>query len=179
MSVVLLKELLEKEHSKKNALFIAEKIINKEITFDILSKVILSNEDLYSQRAAWVISVLHEKNFTFEKAHYLSLVQMTEPRFHDAVARNSFRTLAKMKIDEKEKGILFDRGITLLQKKTTPTAILTWIIDLLMNIAYDSIELQQEIKLVIEGRIPTVSIGVKGKMVKAIQKINNNFKALS
>ena len=80
-----------------------------------------------------------------------------------------------MTIQEKHQGILFENGLILLNKKNTATAIKTWIIEVLMKISQPYEELQNELKIVLESQIKTASVGIKGKMTKVIQKINNNF----
>lgn len=175
MSVKEIKEKLQTEHSKKNTVSIAQKI--KEGTYKLADvfEIIADNEPLFSQRAAWIISTLYDQNRELLASFYHELISLIDGKYHDAVLRASFRALSSMEIKENEQGLIFDKSMSLLQSKRTAIAIKIWIIDVLMNIAKPHTELQNEIKQALELQLPSASSGLKGKIVKTIQKINDNF----
>jgi hypothetical protein len=170
-----LKNQLLVEHSKKNTIFIVQEIQAQNIALKDVFKVIKDNEPILSQRAAWVISTLSDQNNLLLKPFYAELISLINIKFHDAVLRSTFRTLASMQIARNDQGVVFEQGINLLSSKHTAPAIKAWIIEVLMKIAAPHQSLQQEILLVIKAQTHFASIGLKGKILKTIRKINDNF----
>jgi hypothetical protein len=179
MSVKALKFQLQVEHSKKNTNFIVQEIQAKNLDLKDVFKVIKKNETLFSQRAAWVISSLSDQNNYLLKPYYQELISLIDSKYHDAVLRATFRILSTMKILEKDQGFVFETGINFLNDKHTAVAIKAWAIDVLMQIATPYPELQNEILLSIKPQLLNASSGLKGKILKTIQKINDNFEQAS
>lgn len=175
MPVEALKSLLIKEHSKKNTVHLANLIMQGKLKMKDVFDLIESQQPIYSQRAAWITSTIEDIQPGFLHDFYDELISLTKKKHHDAVLRATYRSLSKFKIEEKDQGIVFDNGITLLQKKDTAFAIKAWIIDLLMNISKDYPELQSEILFCIKDQTINATPGLKGKIKKTIQIINNNL----
>ncbi|MFT6717320.1 MAG: hypothetical protein ACJA0Q_001972 [Saprospiraceae bacterium] len=170
-----LKEMLLLEHSKKNTLFIVNKILQRELKLSDVFLIIKLNEPVLAQRAAWIISTLNDRNPQLIAPHLKDLISLIDRKHHDAVLRATFRTLATKKIKDNEQGEVFEKSILLLNNKHTATAIKIWIIDVLMNIAKPHPELQTEIATSLSLQRDGASKGLKGKITKTIVKINDNF----
>jgi len=175
MSVKALKVQLQVAHSKENTNLIVQNIQAKNLNLNDVFSVIKQNEPLFSQRAAWIISTLSDQNNDLLKPYYHELISLVDAKYHDAVLRATFRTLSGMKIQEKDQGFIFDTSIKLLTRKHTAVAVKAWIIDVLMHIAIPYPELQNEILLSIKPQLLYSSSGLKGKILKTIQKISDNF----
>lgn len=171
-----LKAALNKEHSKVNTVKIVEQLIKRPLELKTVFTIIQQNETVLAQRAAWIISTIQDTQPNLLAPFYRDLLSLVDRKYHDAVLRASLRSLSKMNIEEKDQGALFDKILILLQKKQTATAIKAWIIDILMSISGKFPTLQQEIKITLEDQLINATPGLKNKIVKAIQKINNNFK---
>ncbi len=174
MGIESIKPLLFIEHSKKNTLKIVGLIVNKKEKLSDVFKIITQKEPLYAQRAAWIISILSDKNIGLLEPYISKMIFCLNQKHHNSVYRAIFKALSKLEIPEKFKGQLFDIGIQFLIKKSTATGIKTWIIDLLMNISIKNYELQKEINSVLQCQINESKIGIVGKMTKTIQKIDLN-----
>lgn len=171
-----LRELLKKEHSKKQTLEIVHFIDQQPNKLKTLIDIISANEPLFSQRAAWVLSVIGEQNITVLKVHIPHLINLLDKKYHDAVLRASYKCLSKLTIPEKLQGKTFDVSLHFLSQKSTPTGIKIWIIDVLMQIAKNHVELQQEISIVLTEQYKYCTVGLKGKIEKTLQKIKSNVK---
>lgn len=179
MSIKELKKQLHLEHSKSNTNFIVTKIKSGQLSLPDVFSIIKDNEVLFAQRAAWIISTLSDQNKELLLPHYDDLISLIDRKHHDAVLRASYRTLASMTIMEKDQALLFDNSMFFLNNKHTAVAIKTWVIDVLMNIAAPYPDLQNEILLSIKPQLPFASSGLKGKIMKTIKKINDNFEPTS
>lgn len=175
MSIKALKNQLLLEHSKKNTLFIVQAIQTQNLKLEDVFTIVKDNENILSQRAAWVISSVSDQEKKLIKPHYKTLVSLIDRKFHDAVLRAVFRTLSTLKIHSEDQGFVFEQGINLLNNKHTASGIKMWIIEVLMKIAAPHPSLQNEILLILKPQILQVSAGLKGKILKTIQKINDNF----
>lgn len=175
MSLDLIKQLLEEEHSKKQTTFLVELILKNEIQLTSVFQIINGTNKKHTQRAAWIIGTLADVDVQKLNGFQNELSELVSKNIHDAVLRNCFRALAVMQIKEELQGVLFDSGINLLYRSSTATAVKTWIIEVLLKIAEPYAELQIELKTCLESQLKNASKGIKGKMTKVIQKINNNF----
>ena len=175
MSVKELKKQLQFEHSKKNTNLIVEKIQSGKFNLSDVFIIIKENEALFAQRAAWILSTLSDKKKESLAPHYNELISFIDKKYHNAVLRATYRTLSSMNIKEKDQGLVFDKSLIFLNSKHTAVAIKSWAIDVLMNIAVPYPELQNEILLSIKPQLPHTSAGLKGKIMKTIKKINDNF----
>lgn len=175
MSVKELKNQLQLAHSKSNTNLIVSKIQSGKFKLPDVFSIIKKNEALYAQRAAWIISTLSDKNKELLAPHYDDLISLIDQKYHDAVLRSTYRTLASMTIKEKDQAKVFDNSMYFLNSKRTAVAIKSWVIDVLMNIATPYPDLQNEILLSIEPQLPFATSGLKGKIMKTIKKINDNF----
>jgi hypothetical protein len=175
MSIEALKNQLEVEHSKKNTIFIVDKIVGGKYSLTDVLTIIKDNHPLFSQRASWIISTISDSNPQLLFAHYLDLVALIDRKYHDATLRAIFRALAKIDIKEDEQGIVFEKGTALLTNMKTAPAIKIWIIDVLLKISGPYPELQNELMMILKPQLSHVSKGLKGKILKTIVKINDNF----
>jgi len=175
MSIEALISQLKVEHSKKNTTFIIEEISENKYSLTDVFMVIKDNQPLFSQRASWIISTISDNNPQLLMAHYQELITLIDRRYHDATLRAVFRVLSKININENEQGFVFEAGATLLANKKTATAIKIWIIDVLLKIARPYPELQNELIMILKLQLPNASVGLKGKILKTVIKINDNF----
>ena len=101
-----LKAAILKEHSKKQALMIADYIGNNQERFDELMTHFFSNEYRVTQRAAWVMSHCMKNYPNLIQSHLKRMIQnLRTEKIHVAVKRNSVRFLQTMEIPENLMGI--------------------------------------------------------------------------
>ena len=99
---------------------------------------------------------------------------LNNPR-HDAVIRNTVRTLQYIQVPEELQGEVYDKCFQYLTDPKMATAIKTFSSTVLVNIALDLPELIDELILAIEEQIPHSTIGFvnrANKLLIRLRKIN-------
>ena len=175
MGVIDLKKKLIQEHSKKQTNLIVDLVLKNEENLKDVFEIIKSNEAIYSQRAAWIVSTISEINAHLLSPYIKDLIFCIKTDYHDAVLRSCFKCLSKITIPKKHLVELFDLNIYFLSLKSTKTGIKCWNIDLAMKLSENFPELQNEINEVLLLQFNDAGKGIRGKMTKTIQKIAVNL----
>ncbi|MEO1261309.1 MAG: hypothetical protein AAFZ15_21070 [Bacteroidota bacterium] len=164
-----------KEHSKAQAKKISEFIGNDPSRFAELVALFLNDEKKVAQRAAWILSHCTDIYPLLIRPHLKDLVEnLRKTNLHDAIPRNTLRILATQEIPETVKGHLLNLCFDYLMVAKLPVAIKIHAMQIVFNISKNEPDLLNELKMVIEERLPYGTAGFKSrgkKIVKAINKI--------
>lgn len=155
----LLKKLLEEEHSKKQKDIIVKEILAGKIPLKSLIKVIQSNEGIYAQRGAYVITGLHDDAPQLLTKYIPELLDAIKPTSHQAIPRAVYRYLTEAEIPEVFEGELFEEGMQQFISKKTPIAVKAHLMTILTRIALKYPELQHEVIFAIKDQLPDSSKG--------------------
>lgn len=172
----LLKNLLEEEHSKKQKDVIVAQILSKKIPLSSLIKVIQSNDGIYAQRGAYVITGLHDEAPHLLEKYIPELIGSIQPTSHQAIPRAVYRYLAEVTIPEEFEGELFEKGMIEFMSKKTPIAIKAHLMSVLTNISLKYPELQQEVIFAIKDQLPESSKGYQSRAKKELKKLGESYK---
>lgn len=162
-----LRDELLLEHSKKQTVRIGRYVGSDDQRFAELAGLVLSNEPVVSQRAAWALSHCAELHPRLVISHLSKLVtNLDRADLHDAVKRNTLRILEMVEIPSKLQGRLADRCFSYLSG-SEPPAVKAYSITILYNICKFEPGLANELKLVIEAQWDYASAAVlsRGKKV--------------
>ena len=166
-------ELL-KEHSKAQAKKISEFIGNDPSRFAELIDLFLNDENLLAQRAAWVLSHCTDVFPHLIRPHLNDLVEnLKKPNLHDAIPRNTLRAMTEQQIPEPLQGHLLNICFDYLLSTKHPVAIKIHAMQIVFNISKNEPDLLNELKMVIEERLPYGTAGFKSKGNKIIKAIND------
>lgn len=169
------KACLEKEHSKRLTNQIVNEIIAKPILMNEFMEVFLGNSQHITQRAAWVLSYLAEKNSEIVIDHLPLLVEeLSNPKHHQAVRRNILRAVQYMDIPSAVSGKLLDTCFFLLNKRDEQVAIKVFSMNLILRMAKKYPEISQELRFGIEEQMDFQSAAFKNrgaKILKELEKI--------
>ena len=169
-----LSEIILTEHSRSQALMIADIILQKPGLFDELIEIIFANKEPISRRAAWPLRFIHERDQQL-LATYLPIIIKQLPEVQSiAVQRNLLYILAYSDIPESCRGELLQYTSNLLLNTSTSVASLIYSLDIFDNIAKDEPDLQNELVLIIHQILPYASAGVKSKSMKTLKKIERS-----
>lgn len=169
-----LQSALLKEHSKNNALRIAQYIGQHQEQFDALMHLFLNGNYRTSQRAAMVVGICAEAYPGLIKPHMKPMVENLRNPVNDAVKRNTVRTLQFLNIPESLLGETADICFGLLSNPKEAIAIKVFSMTVLLHIVQKVPELKNELQIIIEDQLPFGSTGFKSrglKVLKALKKI--------
>jgi hypothetical protein len=165
--------LKEKNHSKTQALKIAEFACSSPKTFKILMQCFLSNEYRLAQRAAWSVSWAAKKNPLLINRYIRDLVaQLSRKDVHNAVIRNSVRILQQIEIPESLQGELMNNCFNFIESPTTPIAIKAFSLTILFNLSKKYPEIKNELKLIIEERWNNETAAFKSRGRKILNALH-------
>ncbi len=171
----LKKELL-KEHSKPQALKIAAWAKKSKENFEQLIAVFLNGEYRLNQRAAWPLGFIAKDQINFVKPYINVLINNLKRKdIHDAVKRNTVRFLQNIDIPQESIGTLATVCFNYLANPEESVAIKVFSMSVLLNITKEHTDFKNELKLLIEDRMPHGSAGFKSrgkKILKALEKIS-------
>jgi len=166
-----LKRLLEKEHSKKQKDLITKEILEGNISVTDIVEVLKSNDGIYAQRGAYVITGLHDDDIKHLEPFLWDLWRAIQPISHQAIPRAIYRYLAAIDLPEDLEGEIFEVGTKTFISKKTSVAIKVHIMTILTNIALKHPELKTEVVFIIKEQLPGCSAGYRSRARRELARI--------
>ena len=164
-----LRETLLSEHSKANTIRIGDYIGNDQQRFDALMKHFMANEYRITQRAAAVVNYCAGEHPRLIRPHLGPMIEnLRNPNLHDAVKRNTVRTLQFIRIPQDLQGIAADVCFNFLASASETIAVRAFSMTVLLNIVKEEPGLKNELKLVVEELLPYGSTGLKNRARKTL-----------
>ena len=164
-----------KEHSRSQAIKIAEYIGGDRAKFENLLTIFLNDEYRVVQRSAWVLVFCVKKYPFLIRPHLEALIKnLKKPKIHNAVKRNTVRVLEDVDIPEDLLGITAEICFDFLMDIKEPIAVRVFSMTILYNICVKEPELAHELKAIIEEHLPHGSAGFKSrgkKVLKGLEKL--------
>lgn len=164
-----------KEHSRRQAEYIARYALSAPDRFKALFNLFCSSEEVVAQRAAYALHVCTDEQPNLIVPYIGRLMKMLEkPGIHDAIKRNAMRMLQFIEVSEKHHGTVTDAAFRLLNDRNEAIAIRVFAMNVIFNLSKLYPELGQELCLIIENEMSEgpkpafVSRG--GKILKALNK---------
>jgi hypothetical protein len=144
-----IREALLAEHSRAQTMKIVRYVGNDPMRFKDLMGNFLADTYRVSQRAAWAVSYCAEHHPELIKPYFGRLLdQLERDDAHIAVRRNVVRLLQFVDIPQRYRGRVFDACYRLLDDPAQPVAVRCFSMTVAANIACDSPELIDELRLV-------------------------------
>lgn len=169
----LRKEIL-KEHSMTYRDRIVAYVGTSTERFADLIDVYLAGPYRVTQRASWPISVCVEKHPQLITPHLSKLLAfVVKPGVHVAVKRNTMRLLQFIDIPPKFHGQVAEIAFNFLNNKKETVAVQVFAMTVLSKIVQHEPELLNELRTIIEDRLPYASAGFRSrgaKILKALRK---------
>jgi hypothetical protein len=168
------KECLAKEHSKKVTNQLVNQILKEPSLMNEFMEVFLGDSHRITQRAAWVLSYLAEKEPQIVMDYLPVLVEeLSNPKHHQAVRRNILRAVQYMDIPEDVSGELLDTCFILLNKKEEQVAVKVFSMNVILRMAKKYPEIGRELCLSIEEQIAFQSTAFKNRGRKILKELGN------
>lgn len=165
-----LKDKLENEHSKALTARIAHYIGNDSSRMKELMAIVLGDDELLAQRAAWPMSYVFEAYPALIKPYYKKLISLLKnPNQHPAIYRNILRGMQHLEIPEKWQGELIDICFGFIKSEVAPLAVRAFAITTAANICKPYPELKNELLLIlnqlnVEPQAPAVRVRTKSAL---------------
>lgn len=171
-----LREEILQEHSKENSLRIAGWIGHHASRMKQLIELFLHDEYRVVQRAAWIMSIVAEKQPQLLTPHLHVMVnRMGDDGIPVAVKRNVVRVLQHLDIPDDLQGPVMDHCFRFLEDRQETVAVKAFSMTVLARLAKLYPDIRQEIVLLIEDLLregATPGIVSRGKRtLKELEKI--------
>ena len=166
-------ELLKYQvQSKAQAMQIATDAAGSEMVLSELIDCFTSGDTRLTQRAAWSLSWVAQKNPEAIQPYIDIIVsQISRPEAHDAVIRNSLRILEDIEIPEQFHGEVLNACFDFIQKKHTAVAIKAFSLHVIFNLSKLYPEIRNELKLVIQENIEFETAAFRSRGKKLLAKL--------
>jgi hypothetical protein len=170
---------LRKEILKEHSMTWRDRIIayvgtNKKRFADLID-VYLAGPYRVTQRASWPISCCVEQHPELIEPHYKKLLAFViKPGVHVAVRRNTMRLLQFVDIPKKFHGHVAEICFNFLNDKKETVAVQVFAMTVLANLAKHEPDLANELRTIIEDRLPYATAGFRSrasKVLKALRKV--------
>jgi hypothetical protein len=168
-----LRELLSKEHSKKQTDRIVSYIGNDKERFASLVQLFFEGEYRITQRAAWPLSYCVRQYPELIKPYFKPLLDnLSRKDIHMAVIRNTVRLLQDVNIPRRYHGRVMSLCFDFIQSPDTPIAVKAFSLTILSNLSGEYPEIQGELRLVIEQQWEQATPAFRSrgrKIIKAME----------
>lgn len=150
--------------------FIAQ-IKEEDYKFEDLIELFLSDNLRICQSASWPMGILAAE-FPNKVIPYLErIIAHLDKAPHDAYRRNTFRFLQFMDIPEDYQGIVYEKCFEALVDTNQPTAVKSFALTTMSNVAMNIPELKEELIEAIYDQIPHGTKGFQARAKKEIKRL--------
>jgi hypothetical protein len=151
-----LKKIVLKENSRKQCDIIVDWVGGNQKRFDELFLLFTTEDYRLTQNSSWPISYCIDAHPEFLKKHFDKLVlQLQNPKVHNAVKRNSIRSLQNYPIPTKHKGAIMSLCFNFIEDVNEKAAVKAFSITVLQNLSKEFPEILPEIKMIVQARWAT------------------------
>lgn len=166
------RERLEQGHSKTTTTSIVNEICNSPKKMDELMKCFIDGPVQITQRAAWPISFIAEKEPKLLIKYYDYLIELlNSPNKHDAINRNILRAFQFVEIPKKHQGNVLDVCFKLLNSSDEPIAVKAFSMTVIFNLSKKYPDIIPELRASIVALMPNASSGIKNRGKKILTAI--------
>jgi len=166
-----LRHLLEEEHSKRQKDLITQKILSGNFSIQEIVEIVKSNDGIYAQRGAYVLTGLHDDNPNHLTPFIEDLWQAIQTKSHQAIPRAIYRLFSDIDLPEEIEGEIFEVGSKTFMSKKTAVAIKAHIMKILTNIASKYPELKDEVIFMIKEQLPGSSAGYRTTAKRELKRL--------
>jgi hypothetical protein len=170
-------EMLLAGNSRFNVELVAHHIGTDQHLFDLLLELMISENPPISNRAAWVMTVVTDRDPWMVQAKLPELIDLLPRYNHPGISRGLLRLLEKTDLPSEKLGQLFDYCYNNLNDTKAPVAIRMFSMQILYNISEKEVDLKAELKLLIESHMDDSSPGFANRAAKLLKKLNKQVKA--
>lgn len=172
MASVTFRSLLVK-NSKENADYIVKTLEKYPERMEELMNCFFDEDLRVCQYASWPAGMIADNNPNLILPYIEKMLLNLDAPHHDAVIRNTFRTLQNIEIPEELEGLAYDKGLEFLANPQNAIAIRVFAMTVCGNIAMKYPELKHELMPIIEEQLPHGSAGFKNRGSKVLAALRS------
>lgn len=168
------KDQLLAELSKRNTDYITSVVDQDEQLFKELIELLISNEDVVSGRAGWVIETVWLKYPEMINPYINDIIDFLPKATRDNQRRHCLKILSGIDLEslnEKRLGILIDRCFTWLEDPVYPTAVKMFSMQIIYNYVKIEPVFASELIAVIENQFEDATPGFKNRGEKLLKNL--------
>ena len=173
MPAFTFREILENGQSKQSTLQIVDAIRKEPSRMEELMDCFFDKSLRICQRAAWPVGMIADVDPEWIYPYIERMLINLETPHHDAVIRNTFRSLQNIDIQEELEGLAFEKAYNYLLDPQNAIAIRVFAMTVCGNIALKYPELKHELIPVIEEQIPHGSAAFKSRGARVLGLLSN------
>ena len=156
-----IKEVILKEHSKKQTQAIASFIGSNQKRFDILMNLFFNEECRVVQRSAWVVSYCTDVHPSLLRKYFKPLIHNLERTdLHDAVKRNTLHVLQNIPPPDHLLGKLVDICFEYINSNNEAIAVKAYSINILVEACKKYPELKEELRPILTALLNHASSAI-------------------
>ncbi|MFK8103084.1 MAG: hypothetical protein AB8G15_11185 [Saprospiraceae bacterium] len=162
-----------KEHSKKQAVRLADFVGKNTTRFAALMELFLRDNLVVCQRSSWVVIHAVQQYPSLISPYLEEMIDNLDKEVHSAVKRNTVRIFQDIAIPEELLGKAVDVCFRLLDDPQEAIAVRVFSMQVLYNACLREPDLKDELRITIESHLEFGSSGFisRGKKIlKALQK---------
>jgi hypothetical protein len=174
--MMIIKEQILKQHSKKNVVLISQYIGSDKNKFSVLMDLFFNGEYRITQRSAWVVSHCIDEYPKLLTPYVKKMIlNLQNDSIHITVKRNTLRLFQNREIPEGLQGMVVDICFNFLLSQNEPVAVKVFSMTVLGNIAQKWPELNNELRMAIENQIEYESAGFISRGKKELKRLLKNI----
>ena len=162
------------EHSKRQAVKVANWVGNDPKRFTQLMELFLRGDYRVTQRSAWIVSCCADHHPALIRPWLPAMVKkMQEPGVHDAVPRNVVRILQYVDIPRPILGRVMAQCFEYLASPGSPIAVRANAMTVLANIAKKQPAIKRELRALIEQMLPHAGSALLSRGRKVLKQLDS------
>lgn len=144
-----IEEIILKEHSKQQALKLLRFVLKDENNFNDYIRILLKNEAILSQRAAWILPDLAKEKPEWIRKYIPKLLDLLDQQTHPALTRNITKTFSFLDFEDKIAGKIYQKCFEIVQNSSQSIAARAYSMSVLYTITRKYPELSRELKILL------------------------------
>ena len=175
LDVMDLATALMAEHSQAQAQRVAGWVKSNPTQLTASLDLVLGQNQMLSQGAAWAWSKLADEDPGLLRPHYGRLLKAFQrnQHYHPAVFRNTLRSLVGQPLPDDQQGEWYALCLTMVQNSQQPLAIRVHAMQIASELSASYPELQRELRLVLEVHLPDASAGFRSRAQKLLKRLSD------
>ncbi|NNE93229.1 MAG: hypothetical protein HKN23_16420 [Verrucomicrobiales bacterium] len=168
-----LQEEIQREHSRKQSIHIAEWIGDRQEQFHQLMEFVVGESEEEARRAAWAMNYAAEARPHLIEPHIESLIEiLTRLECHPGLRRNTVRLLQFVPLPDDLLARIFDVCFLLLNDPNETVAVQACSMTVLSRICQKHPQLAGEVALAIEQQMPHGTAAFRSRGQRTLRELD-------